>query len=432
MLVGFDTEYGFGRVRERSGGRLHGDQSTMQPVAACLYFEDGREVRLTDHFDRLQNYFDDPDYTFVVHGAHADYGFCRRVGIRFPSKFFDTLLMGVVTLHASKFRLAGNVYKDAGLAALAPRYGIPFISAGDKDLIRESIVRLGHMAEFGITRVVDYCMADAKAVVSLYPLLRADMLRVCGPNAERNLVELYQPYSMVMAEASLKGLRFDTQAWDRLLTVTPIFRERLLSVLRTHGYDHDGAGIGGLAFARLIHNLGIEADWPRTPTGKLSTKYDDLKLAAARYQHPALEALKELDKFDSFMGQDIGGMVDADGRIRCSILPLAQRTGRNSTISPNLMGMPGKLRPLLLPDEGCRFLHFDYSQQEPGVAGHLSGDAGLISDFSTGDVYLNLGRRLSLINDSIPELERQPHSQQHPEGTDARDSLRQRRREYCP
>jgi DNA polymerase I-like protein with 3'-5' exonuclease and polymerase domains len=406
VLVGFDSEYGFGRIQERSGGRLHGDQSTMQPVAACLYFEDGRQVRLFEKFDQLQDLFDDPHYTFLVHGAHAEYGFCRRVGLRFPSRFVDTLLMGVMTLHASEFHLPGGVYKNAGLAALAPRYGIPFISAGDKDMIRESIARLRHVAEFGMNRVLDYCLADAKAVVSLYPQLRADMLRLCGTNVERNLVELYQPYSLVMAEASLRGLRFDGQAWDRLLAVKPIYRGRLVNLLRSHGYDHDGIGIGDHAFARLIQNLGMETDWPRTPTGKLSTKEDDIKLAVAYHPHPALRALKELVGFDKFMGQDIGGMVDADGRIRCSILPLAQRTGRNSTVSPNLMGMPGKLRPLLLPDEGCCFLHFDFSQQEPGIAGYLSRDAGLLSDFSDGDVYLNLGSRLALINNAMPEPER--------------------------
>jgi DNA polymerase-1 len=70
------------------------------------------------------------------------------------------------------------------------------------------------------------------------------------------------------------------------------------------------------------------------------------------------------------------------------------------------MGIPGELRPLLLPDEGCRFMHFDYSQQEPGVAGYVSGDAALMKDFSTGDVYINLGLRLGLITTSIPESEK--------------------------
>jgi DNA polymerase I-like protein with 3'-5' exonuclease and polymerase domains len=94
----------------------------------------------------------------------------------------------------------------------------------------------------------------------------------------------------------------------------------------------------------------------------------------------------------------MGARVDGDGRLRCSIQPLAQHSSRNSTTNPNLTGIPGELRPLLLPDEGCKFLHFDYSQQEPGVAGWLSRDPALIQDFTHGDVYVNLGLRMGLVH----------------------------------
>ena len=157
---------------------------------------------------------------------------------------------------------------------------------------------------------------------------------------------------------------------------------------------------------RLVENLGLKSEWPRTPTGRLSAKEDDIKIAANRHEHPALVALHRRAAFDGFMGQNFGGLVDLDGKIRCGILPLAQRSGRNSTVAPNLAGMPGELRPLLLPDEGCRFQHFDFSQQEPGIAGYLSGDQGLISDFANGDVYINLGSRLRLITEQMPEADR--------------------------
>ena len=406
MLVGFDTEFGFEQLRERSKGRLRGDQSTLQSVCACLHFEDGQTIRIADRFEQLQDYFDDPSYMFLVHGAHAEYGFCRKVGLRFPTKFRDTLLMGVLLLHASEFRSPGGVYKNAALAKLAPRYGVPFISAGDKDFIRDSIMRLNHVVEFGMNRVLNYCLEDAKAVVSLYPQLLADLVRLCGPNVERNLVELYQPYALEMAQASLKGLQVDSHSWDRLVTLTPEYRARHRAVLRDYGYDHDGDGVGGRAFARLIHNLGLEGEWPRTPTRQLSTKEDHIKFAADRYRHPALNSLHKLVAFNGFMGQDIGGLVDLDGRVRCGILPFAQHTGRTSTVSPNLMGIPGELRPLLLPDEGCRFLHFDYSQQEPGVAGYLSGETGLMADFAGADVYINLGLRMGLLTAEMSDAEK--------------------------
>src|SRR5262249_25687966 len=70
-------------------------------------------------------------------------------------------------------------------------------------------------------------------------------------------------------------------------------------------------------------------------------------------------------------------------------------------VKPNLMGIPAEFRPLLLPDEGCRFLYPDYAQQEPGIAGWLTGDAALLHDFASGDVYTNLGQRMGIVT---PEM----------------------------
>lgn len=394
MLVGFDTEYSFGQIRQHSG-RLHGDITTMQPVCACLWFEDGRELRLTDRWGQLQELFDDPCYVFVVHGCQAEALFCDRVGLRFPERFVDTQLMGLLVLHALTFQNHGGVYRAAKLANLTTRYGIPLLEADAKDAIRESIMRGNHLEEFGIAAVLDYCRDDARAAVRLHKPLHADMSLRCGPSAEKNLAELYQPYALVMARAARKGLRFDSSSWDRLQAFAPRYRGRLLAEMRLSGYDHDGDGLGERAFRRMIETVGLNSVWPRTPSGRFSSKIDDLK--ELRHHHVAIESAYKLANFDAFMGQNMGARVDRDGHLRCSILPLAQRSGRNSTSSPNLMGIPGELRPLLLPDEGSKFIHFDYSQQEPGVAAFLSRDPALLQDFTGEDVYVNLGRRLNLI-----------------------------------
>lgn len=403
MLVGFDTEYSFSQVRDIKG-RLHADITTMQPVCACLYFEDGRELRFTGEWDRLQDLFDDPRYTFVVHGCHAEAMFCEAVGVRFPGRFVDTLLMGALVLHASTFRFEGGVYSHVGLAKMTARYGINLLAADDKDAIRESIMHGTHLQEYGMAQVLDYCMGDARATVQLYPRLRADLLRLAGPNAEKNLILLYQPYALAMAKAARRGIRFDMDGWGTLQEVAPRYRSRLLKTMQDAGYDHDGDGLGMRAFEKMIRGLGLEREWPRTPANHLRTREDDLK--GLQHLHPAIEAAYKLGRFDSFFGQDFGGRVDSDGRLRCGILILAQHTGRNSTCKPNMMGMPGELRPLLLPDYGCVFIHFDFCQQEPGIAAWLSQDEGLMEDFSAKDVYVKLGVRMGLIRPemSAPEV----------------------------
>jgi DNA polymerase I-like protein with 3'-5' exonuclease and polymerase domains len=401
MLVGFDTEFTY-RTGRWLGGAYHGDVTTFDPVCACLVFEDGREVRVMGGWAELRPVLEGHDYTFVVHGCHAESLFCERVRLPFPTSFLDTQLMSVMLLHAQSHDHGASVYYHAALARMAARYGVPHPSADDKDAIRESILRGTYREAFGMERVLDYCRDDARACLRLVGPLRASFLATCGPSAMTNLTEFYQPYALAMARLAGRGLRFDVQGWGRVLELAPRYRGRMTAEMRRAGYDHDGAGLGHQGFRRMICHLGLERTWPRTPTGMLSTRQDDLKPFR---DIPAVNAAYDLAKFDTFMGQDIGSRVDADGRLRCSVLPLAQRTGRNSTVTPNLMGIPAELRPLLLPDVGCKLIHFDFAQQEPGIAGHLSGDEALLRDFAGGDVYRSLGLRMGLLSDDMSQEE---------------------------
>ncbi|MDB5306433.1 MAG: hypothetical protein JWO38_635 [Gemmataceae bacterium] len=402
MLVGFDTEYGFRSVRTING-RPEADITTGVPVCAALVFEDGRELQFIDEYSLLGEVLSDPRYTFVVHGAHAELLFCRLAGIRFPDRHVDTLTRGVLLTHASTFEPVGGAYAQAGLAALTTKFGIPFVGADDKDEIRDSILHLRHREEFGMPAVAAYCTADARACLRLAGPLNEEVARTCGANAGRNLTVLFEPYAQDMADVAAKGIRFDRDGWDRLLVSAGVYRDRLLRVMRQYGYDHDGGGLGVSAFKIMVTQLGLARAWPRTPTGQLRTREADLK--DRRHLHEALRAAHRLIQFDALMGQRLGDRVDRDGRLRCGILPFAQRSSRTSTVRPNLMGIPGELRPLLLPDEGCKFVHFDYSQQEPGVAGYLSHDTGLMNDFAAGDVYTAAGRRMGLVTDGMTPAE---------------------------
>src|SRR5262245_29939756 len=52
--------------------------------------------------------------------------FCQQTGLRFPSRFYDTLLMTVLTIHAQLHDPPGGAYAQAGLVNLTARFRIPF------------------------------------------------------------------------------------------------------------------------------------------------------------------------------------------------------------------------------------------------------------------------------------------------------------------
>src|SRR5688572_17873183 len=134
MLVGFDTEF---RVSGNNrAGHAVGAAATMTPVCACFAFEDGHEVRVSGDWAALGQVLGDRRHIFVVHGCQAEAQFCERVGVPLPEHFMDTLLMSVMLLHAQAHTHGDSVYFHAALARMTARYGIPHLSADDKDTIR--------------------------------------------------------------------------------------------------------------------------------------------------------------------------------------------------------------------------------------------------------------------------------------------------------
>jgi DNA polymerase-1 len=61
-------------------------------------------------------------------------------------------------------------------------------------------------------------------------------------------------------------------------------------------------------------------------------------------------------------------------------------TGRLSSQAPNMQNLPrsGPVKGFFVPDPGCLFLYFDYSQVELRIAAHLSQDAEFINAYRNG------------------------------------------------
>ena len=76
-----------------------------------------------------------------------------------------------------------------------------------------------------------------------------------------------------------------------------------------------------------------------------------------------------------------------DGRIHTIFTQTLTRTGRLSSISPNLQNIPSSseysklIRRAFIPDEGCKILSGDYSQVELRIFAHMSGATNLINAF---------------------------------------------------
>ncbi len=141
----------------------------------------------------------------------------------------------------------------------------------------------------------------------------------------------------------------------------------------------------------------------RTKTG-YTTDADALSDLYTKTEHPFLEALLR-HRDSARLRVTVEGLqksVADDNRIHTTYLQTIAATGRLSSTDPNLQNVPirteegRRIRELFVVGDGYEALmSADYSQIEMRVMAHLSGDAGLIDAFRTGeDLHRFVGSRV--------------------------------------
>lgn len=141
----------------------------------------------------------------------------------------------------------------------------------------------------------------------------------------------------------------------------------------------------------------------KTATG-FSTDADAIADLQASHPHPFLDLLlshREATKLGSIV-ETLSGAIGPDGRIHTNYEQTGAATGRLSSNDPNLQNIPARtdvgreIRTAFVAGDGFEtLLTADYSQIEMRIMAHLSGDAGLIEAFKSGeDLHRFVGARI--------------------------------------
>jgi len=150
----------------------------------------------------------------------------------------------------------------------------------------------------------------------------------------------------------------------------------------------------------------IESTIPKLPKDYLST-----------HENHFLRLIVKARNFDKTENTFIEGLLDFvhEGRIHADINQIRSDqggtvTGRFSMSNPNLQQIPSKgfigkkMRELFIPDEGCVWGSFDYSQQEPRIVVHYALKIYLEREVDPDDpLPLNLIKSLEKIEEAYRE-----------------------------
>ncbi len=241
--------------------------------------------------------------------------------------------------------------------------------------------------------------ARAQAVRDLQEVLGAELV---DRGAATLLRDVELPLQSVLERLEHTGIAVDG---DELSQLEASFDARVRDAAQ-QAYDVIGREVNLGSPKQLQEVLFDQLGMPRTKRIKTGWTTDAAALADlfTRTGHPFLEHL--LAHRDAIrLRQTVEGLlrsVAPDGRIHTTFQQTIAATGRLSSADPNLQNIPVRTeegrrirRAFVVGDGYQTLLTADYSQIEMRIMAHLSGDAGLIEAFRSGeDLHSYVGSRV--------------------------------------
>lgn len=208
---------------------------------------------------------------------------------------------------------------------------------------------------------------------------------------ENNLYDLYfnieLPLANVLASMEISGVYFDSKKIDELKREIEIKLDKISSnIYNMAGIEFNISSPGQVSNV-LFNRLGIEP----IKKGRKSTSTAHLVLTKLIGVHPIIEAIIEyrnLKKLYTTYLEPLKEYVMEDGKIHTIFKQNVTRTGRLSSVEPNLQNIPirsedgRKIRKAFIPSENSVIVSADYSQIELRILAHISGCENLIDAFN--------------------------------------------------
>ena len=238
--------------------------------------------------------------------------------------------------------------------------------------------------ELELDELKKVCCLKAKFIYET----KDEILKKLGMDEELDLFNnIEMPLARVLADMEITGIKVNV---DYLSEIEEKLKKDM-EELEKDIYKDAGCEFNIMSPAQLgvvlFETLGIK--YPkRIKDNKYSTSKDILD--KVRHLHPIVDKVLEyrtLAKLYTNYAVGLKAEVRDDGRIHTIFTQTLTRTGRLSSVSPNLQNIPARsdfsrlIRKAFIPDEDSVILSSDYSQVELRIFAHMSKEENLIQAF---------------------------------------------------
>jgi len=323
--------------------------------------------------------------TKIFHNAMYDVCWIRNLGIKINGLIVDTMIAASLidenrfsyTLNTLSWHHLSEGKNEARLNEAAKERGLD----AKADMWRMPAMEVGAYGE-----------KDAELTLKLWHKLK----KIIVEDDLQNIFNLETDLFPCLVDMRFLGVRVDIEKAGQLKTALAVKEQNLLQQIKIE----TGLDIQLMAprsIAPLFDKLKLT--YSKTPTGEPSFTKGFL----ANHKHPVVNMIAEARKINKVRTTFIDTILKHEhkGRIHADINQIRSDdggtvTGRFSYSNPNLQQIPARdpetgplIRSLFIPEEGCTWGTFDYSQQEPRLVTHYALKFGYPSVNAIADSYEN-------------------------------------------
>jgi len=322
--------------------------------------------------------------TKIFHNAMYDVCWIKKLGLKINGLIVDTMIAASLldenrfsyTLNTLSWHHLNKGKSEKALVAAAKERGLD----AKKDMWQLPAMEVGAYAE-----------KDAELTLELWQKLKKQIIE----EDLQNIFNLETDLFPCLVDMKFLGVRVDVQRAHELKRQLTLQEEMLLHKVKTEtGIDVQLWAAASIA--KVFDKLHLPYDRTEKTNSPSFTKN-----FLSTCEHPLVKMIAEARKInkvnttfiDTILEHEYGGRIHADiNQIRSD--EGGTVTGRFSYSNPNLQQIPARdpdtgplIRSLFLPESGCQWGCFDYSQQEPRLVAHYALKFKLASVNPIADSY---------------------------------------------
>jgi len=322
--------------------------------------------------------------TKIFHNAMYDVCWIKNLGIKINGLIIDTMIAASI-IDENRFQYSLNslswVYLKQGKnEALLTK------AAKERGLDPKA-----EMWKLPASEVGGYAEKDAELTLLLWHYLK----RIIIEDDLQDIFNLETDLFPCLVDMRHLGVRVDIEKADQLKKAMAIKEQNLLQQIKIEtGIDTQ------IWAARSIAQVFEKLKLPYSRTEKTDSP-SFTKNFISTHDHPVVRMIAEARKINKVSTTFIDTILNHShlGRIHADINQIRSDdggtvTGRFSYANPNLQQIPARdpdtgplIRSLFIPEEGCKWGTFDYSQQEPRLVAHYALRFGLDSAAPISEAY---------------------------------------------